>query len=111
MEMEIYNMDSFSGKVFSDGRGIALAIVGRETEEETEFQVNCDELDCGHYDDYCFEEITSIVFTGRLIAVMIGDDKRFLVDFEDLTEIDDEEFCLGCGQVGCGHWLERIGGD
>jgi len=103
MEMEIYDMDSFKGKTYSDGRGIALAIVGRDTEEETEFLVYCDELDCGHYYDYCFEETTSIVFTGKLIAVMIGDDRKFLVDFQDLTEIDEEEFCYGCGQIGCGH--------
>jgi len=103
MEMETYNMDSFIGKTYSDGRGIALAIVGRETEEETEFVISCDDENCDHAEDWCYEEQTSIIFSGRLIAIMVGDDKRFLVDFQDLTEIDEEEFCYGCGQIGCGH--------
>jgi len=35
--------------------------------------------------------------------VMVGDDCVFEVDKDDLTELDEDEFCHGCGQIGCGH--------
>ena len=35
--------------------------------------------------------------------VMVGDDRVHHVDKADLTEIDEDEFCHGCGQIGCGH--------
>lgn len=40
--------------------------------------------------------------TGRLVCRMIGDDMDFVFDPDDLTKIDDDEFCPSCGQVGCG---------
>jgi len=36
-------------------------------------------------------------------AVMVGDDGVHTVDRDDLIKIDEEEFCHGCGQIGCGH--------
>ena len=41
--------------------------------------------------------------TGNLVAVMIGDDQHFSVDPADVKEITSDEFCAGCGQIGCGH--------
>ncbi len=41
--------------------------------------------------------------TGMALVVMVGDDHRHAVDPEDMTEIDEETFCHGCGQIGCGH--------
>lgn len=35
-------------------------------------------------------------------AVMVGDDKRHTVDVSDLIPIADEDYCSGCGQIGCG---------
>ena len=40
--------------------------------------------------------------TGSLVCVMIGDDRPFTYEPEDLTAIDDNEYCAGCGQIGCG---------
>lgn len=40
--------------------------------------------------------------TGMVWMVMIGDDRRWLFDPEDVSEIDDEDYCSGCGQIGCG---------
>lgn len=39
----------------------------------------------------------------QVFVVMIGDDKEYLVDFESLQLIDDDEFCSQCGQIGCSH--------
>jgi hypothetical protein len=33
---------------------------------------------------------------------MVGDDRVHVVDVDDLTEISDEDYCPGCGQIGCG---------
>jgi hypothetical protein len=46
--------------------------------------------------------------TGRVIAVMIGDDYRHSVDLDDITPIAREDYCGSCGQIGCTHdGLER----
>ena len=39
---------------------------------------------------------------GRVVAVMVGDDREHTVDTSDLTELADEDYCSGCGQIGCG---------
>lgn len=41
--------------------------------------------------------------TGNIVAVMVGDDRHFSYEPDMLKEIPDEEFCSGCGQIGCGH--------
>ncbi len=43
------------------------------------------------------------VETGRVLVVMVGDDKRHSVDPLDLTVLDDLDYCAECGQVGCCH--------
>lgn len=40
--------------------------------------------------------------TGRVLAHMVGDDRTYAFDPDDLTAIADEDYCQGCGQVGCG---------
>ena len=42
------------------------------------------------------------IATGRLIGHMIGDDRDETFDVDDLEPISDEDFCRGCGQIGCG---------
>jgi hypothetical protein len=33
--------------------------------------------------------------------VMVGDDRVFEIDRDDLTPISDEDYCHECGQIGC----------
>jgi hypothetical protein len=33
---------------------------------------------------------------------MIGDNREFTIDIDDLAEIQDDEYCHCCGQIGCG---------
>ena len=40
---------------------------------------------------------------GMLRAHMVGDDQPFILDPSDCVIIDDEDYCGGCGQIGCGH--------
>ena len=45
---------------------------------------------------------------GRCVVVMVGDDRKHVVDADDCVEIAREAYCGECGQMGCGHdGLER----
>ncbi len=39
--------------------------------------------------------------TGNVIMVMIGDDREFSFDPDDVTPINEDEYCHSCGQIGC----------
>ena len=41
--------------------------------------------------------------TGRVIAVMVGDDYRHALYPDDFTLLDDLAYCAVCGQIGCSH--------
>jgi len=48
--------------------------------------------------------------TGQVVVMMVGDDRRLLVDESDITPLDRAAYCGECGQVGCGHdGLDRDG--
>lgn len=66
--------------------GIAWYVLGWETEpnEDTEWS---------GYEDR----------TGRLVCVMVGDDRHWTFDPEDITPLDRSEYCGECGQIGCSH--------
>ena len=40
---------------------------------------------------------------GEKVCVMVGDDREFLFPAEDVTPVDDLDYCLSCGQIGCHH--------
>ena len=39
--------------------------------------------------------------TDRVSVIMVGDDIEHHVDVSDLVKIDEEDYCCGCGQIGC----------
>lgn len=41
--------------------------------------------------------------TGRVLAVMVGDDHRHALDPEDISPLARSKFCASCGQIGCHH--------
>ena len=41
--------------------------------------------------------------TGRVIAVMVGDDAQHAVNLEDIAPLECEAYCGSCGQIGCTH--------
>jgi len=41
--------------------------------------------------------------TGKVVAVMVGDDRMFSFDPDELTPITAEDYCPSCGQTGCKH--------
>lgn len=66
--------------------GIAWRLLGWETEpdEDTEWS-GCEER------------------TGRVVAVMVGDDQPHVFEPDEVTALAREAFCGVCGQVGCTH--------
>lgn len=85
-----YSVDGWSG--------IAVYIAGystREVEIETAEDVDGETLysyECETVEDRSF-----------VYVVMVGDDRRHLVDVDDLTILDDLDYCAECGQIGCPH--------
>lgn len=41
--------------------------------------------------------------TGKVVCTMVGDDRYFVFDPDELTPLDREAYCGECGQVGCSH--------
>ena len=67
-------------------RGIAFYVLGWETEPDEDTEWSGME-----------------VRTGRVLAVMVGDDYRHRVDEDDLAPLASDAFCHTCGQIGCTH--------
>lgn len=72
------------GSFYSSGEGFALWIAGPETEatEDTDWDGTRKP-------------------TGRVLAVMVGDDRRIPFEPGDLEKIGDHSYCAVCGQIGC----------
>lgn len=41
--------------------------------------------------------------TGKVVAIMIGDDRRFTFEPDEVTPLEREAYCGVCGQIGCAH--------
>lgn len=80
----------FAKRYAVDGyRGIAFRLVGWVIIEE--------------YDDWGEATGDTYADESQVIAVMIGDDRRHIVEVADLEMLDDDAYCHVCGQIGCGH--------
>ena len=84
--------DAFSADAYRvDGwDGIAFRVLGWEldSDEDTEWT--------GTYER-----------TGQVAVHMVGDDRVFLVDPDDLTPLRDGEYCPECGQIpACWPWSQ-----
>lgn len=66
------------------GAGIAWSVLGWQTEPD-------EDTDWSGYE----------VRTGKVVARMVGDDRDFTFDPDDLTPLDEDDYCAECGQVGC----------
>lgn len=82
----------FDARYHIDGYdGVAFYLTGYQTE----YGVHYD----GHGD---VSEVEEVVNTDMVTAIMVGDDRVHVIDVEDLTVLDDDDFCPVCGQLGCG---------
>lgn len=84
----VVNGINFDGRFSVRGyRGIAFFLLGYVLESE-------------YTDDGDIDESWD---TDRVVAVMVGDDRRHIIDVSDLTEIAENDYCSVCGQIGCCH--------
>lgn len=92
-------------------KGIAFYVVGHpqtrrpeyvyvtDTDEDTGEETEQEYLDI----DFQYSEGEMVDDTDRYIVVMVGDDRKHIVDVDDCEEISGEDFCSECGQMGCMH--------
>ena len=91
-DAETFHADAYRVK----GEGaIAWRILGWETEPGP-----CEQWIDG---EYCYDPEPEPVRTGRVVAIMVGDDRHFAFDPDDLIPISREAYCGECGQIGCTH--------
>lgn len=85
---EAYSVDGY--------RGIAWYVRGWEIEERESdyFDPETDEYVCT---DLIEER------TGRIVATMVGDNRRFAFDPDEIHPLKRTAYCGTCGQIGCGH--------
>jgi hypothetical protein len=61
----------------------------------------------GHGDDkddeanYLYSEADEIEDRSRVRAVMVGDDRVFTFDVDELEPLSGDDYCHECGQIGC----------
>jgi hypothetical protein len=86
-------------------KGIALFVRGYAQTWEPytylETDDNGDEYECDS------DEGEWVDNEDRVIVTMVGDDRKHEVDPSDLAALPDDEFCDGCGSIGCGHGSNR----
>ena len=75
--------DAYTAKGWS---GIAWIVYGWETEPDQDTEWTG------------YENLT-----GRVVARMVGDNRMFTFEPDDLTPINDLDYCSECGQIGCAH--------
>ena len=53
--------------------------------------------------DWRYDEPEEVELDDWFVCIMVGDDQEFTFDVDDLTHLDEDGYCPGCGQTGCGH--------
>jgi hypothetical protein len=87
------------------GSAIAWRVDGYEQEWTQEsWTLWNDDPDADPEDEsnYDYNEPEQIEDRSRVVAHMIGDDRPFTFDVDDLEPIKDDDYCSGCGQISCG---------
>lgn len=84
--------------------GVAFYLRGYATREREIAQSFCWHSNSAPHDDDCefFYELEEVPNYDMVRAVMVGDDREHLIDVDDLISIEDDDYCPGCGQIGCG---------
>lgn len=82
--------------------GIAFRADAYETETIGEWRLWNEDEDADPDDESSYDWEEEERLTGMILAHMIGDDRTFVLDPDDMTPIGDDDYCAGCGQIGCG---------
>jgi len=79
--------------------GVAFYLKGYATIDHEVEHHYCTDDD--HDESGCFIELETVADEESVVAVMVGDDYEHIVNVSDLTKIDEDDYCHGCGQIGC----------
>jgi len=104
MRLEEITADPAARFTVAGYRGIAFYCYGLdEQEQQGEDFLLCEDDECDHgLSEMCWlAGEWEMVETGMVVMVMVGDDRKHIVDPDDVTLIAEEDYCSGCGQVGC----------
>lgn len=83
-------------------RGIAFYLVGwKKVWEPYTYLVTDEETGEEYEEESCEGEWIDDPQERTVIAVMVGDDRKHEIDVDDLTPLNDEDYCHECGQIGC----------
>lgn len=66
--------------------GVAFRVIGPETEPDEDTEWSGYEVE-----------------TGRIECHMVGDDRIFTFEPDDLEPLEELAYCHVCGQIGCAH--------
>lgn len=88
--MDVEQIDGDTRYRVSGYGGIAFYYVGREVERYWDLSEDI------------YPEDPEERETGRVLLVMVGDDREHAIDPEDVEPLADEDYCGSCGQIGCG---------
>ena len=100
--MTTFTIDTDARYTVAGWPGVAVYVRGWEQRTEPTM-VLCENEDGEEWEEEDWSETETVDDVGGMIRVtMVGDDAVHLVDPDDLTEISDDDYCSGCGQVGCG---------
>lgn len=83
--------------------GVAFYLRGYATDMQEIETWFCDHTDSPvhGYDCEVAYDYETVERTDMVRAVMVGDDREHLIDVDDLTPIDEDDYCGSCGQIGC----------
>jgi hypothetical protein len=85
--------------------GVAFYLTGWATEMREVEVLLCEDdaepQDHEHDVTCCYVEVEEVESDSMVKAVMVGDDRVHLVDVGDLIIISEDDYCHGCGQIGC----------
>ena len=81
--------------------GIAWRVTGYATEWTEESWEYSGEGDPEDEANYLYNEPEEIEDREHVRCIMVGDDRVFTFEIDELTAISDEDYCPECGQIGC----------
>ncbi len=83
-------------------RGIAWSLIGYAHETLPTICYGEDE-DGNEVELEDWSETERVDDLTKVVAVMVGDDRKFTFDVDEVTPINEDAFCHECGQIGCTH--------
>lgn len=99
----MFNFDATYRVAYSPGIAFSPSSFGqREIQEDWELictlgsECEHEGIECWLYFEPGFEDDWS-----KIEGHWVGDDHLFIVDVDDLIPIEEDDYCPGCGQIGC----------